>query len=142
MRTKLVLALFLAFCHPAAAGDYRWPVLAVIDGDSIKVDMAGLPAELAPIEVRVRGVDTPETGSRAKCDSERQWGDDATAYTEALVLRSGTVIFRDPEWDKFGGRVLATVLINGQDLAKLLIGAGKGKSYDGGERAGWCDEVG
>lgn len=139
MRTLLVLALFLLWGHEAPAAEYQWPVIGIVDGDTIRVDLPGLPPELAPVEVRVRGVDTPEAGSRAKCDDEASRAAEATAYTEALVMRGGKVTFRDPAWDKYGGRVLATVLINGQDLAALLIGAGKGRAYDGGKRAGWCD---
>jgi micrococcal nuclease len=138
MRTKLVLALFLLVNHSTMAADYEWRVTGVIDGDTIKVDLPGLPTELAPVQMRVRGVDTPEAGSRAKCDDEASRAADATAYTEALVMRGGKVTFRDPAWDKYGGRVLATVLVNGQDLADLLIAAGKGRAYDGGKRAEWC----
>ena len=51
---------------PLSAADYSWPVVRVVDGDTVKVDAsADLPPELASLSVRLRGVDTPEKGRRA-----------------------------------------------------------------------------
>ena len=51
------------------SGVYRWPIVKVIDGDTIKVDARGdFPPELATLNVRLRGVDTPEKGGRVLAD--------------------------------------------------------------------------
>jgi len=123
---------------PAVAQDYAWPVLDVVDGDTLRVRLPGLPDELQPLSVRVRGVDAPEAGSHARCALERDWAARATAGLDALVLRSGAVTFRDPRWDKYGGRVDATVLLNGQDIGPLMIEAGWARAYSGGARKPWC----
>ncbi len=66
--------------------EYRWPIVKVIDGDTIKVDAgADMPPELARLNVRLRGVDTPEKGGRAKCDAERRAARAATAFTAAAI---------------------------------------------------------
>ena len=66
------LALVLV-AGPAFASDYTWPVVRVVDGDTVAVDAsADLPPELADLRVRLRGVDTPEKGGRAKCAHERR----------------------------------------------------------------------
>lgn len=41
----------LMAANPAAADatSYRWPVLAVVDGDTLKVAIPGLPPELNPM---------------------------------------------------------------------------------------------
>ena len=66
--------------------EYRWPIVKVVDGDTLKVDArADMPPELAMLHVRLRGVDTPEKGGRAKCDAERRAGRAATAFTAAAV---------------------------------------------------------
>lgn len=130
----IALGIVLLVSDPAG---YAWPVAGVVDGDTLQVRLPGLPGELQPVSVRVRGVDTPETGGRARCEAERRDGARATAFTEAM-LRSGSVRFVDPEWDKYG-RVLATVTVAGEDLAAALIRAGRGRPYDGGKRGGWCD---
>lgn len=121
-----------------SAAEYRWRVLSVLDGDSLKVDLPGLPPELSPITVRIRGIDAPEAGSKARCDAERERADRATAMLAAL-LRGGTPVFSSPEWDKYGGRILATVTVNGENVADRLIAAHLARAYDGqGARQGWC----
>lgn len=47
----------------AWGGEYRWPAVKVVDGDTLKVDAgADMPPELAMLHVRLRGVNTPEQG--------------------------------------------------------------------------------
>ena len=117
---------------------YRWPVVKVIDGGTIKVDARGdFPPELATLNVRLRGVDTPEKGGRAKCDAERRAGRAATAFTAAAVA-GGAVTFRNLAWGKHGGRVLADASVDGRSLADRLIIEGHGRAYDGGKRKPWC----
>ena len=70
-----VLALCAFTCAAALAAGYAWPVLRFVDGDTVAIHAStDLPPELARINVRLRGVDTPEKGGRAKCPSERQAG--------------------------------------------------------------------
>ena len=53
--------LAAAYTLPAVAADYAWPVVRVVDGDTIQVDAsADMPPELSSIRVRLRGADTPE----------------------------------------------------------------------------------
>ena len=115
--------------------EYRWPIVKVVDGDTIKVDArADFPPELAMLHVRLRGVDTPEKGGRAKCEAERRAGQAATAFTAAAVADGRTVTFRNLAWDKDGGRVLADVSVDGRSLADRLIIAGHGHAYEGEHR--------
>lgn len=134
----LILATLLA--GPALAAEYAWRIEEVVDGDTVKVRIPGLPPELAGLSVRVRGVDTPETW-RPRCKDERVAGQTATAFVQA-ALAEGRVVFRDPRWGKFGGRVIADVIVQGRSLAVMLIVAGHGRAYDGGRRRGWCGAVG
>ena len=87
-----------ALCHSLAyAGHYRWPILRVIDGDTVKVDAGtDMPPELASLSVRLRGVDTPEKGGHAKCDAERAVGQAATAFTQAALAEADSIVVRDP----------------------------------------------
>ncbi len=113
----------------AEPGEYRWPIVKVIDGDTLKVDArADMPPELARLNVRLRGVDTPEKGGRAKCDAERRAGRAATAFTAAAVANAATVTFRNLAWGKYGGRVLADATVDGRSLADSLIIAGHGRA--------------
>ncbi len=124
----------------AHAGDYSWPVVRVLDGDTVAVDASSdMPPELADLKVRLRGVDTPEKGGRAKCDSERTAGQAATVFTVATLENAETVIVRDPDWGKWGGRVIADLIVDGRSLSELLLATGHGRPYDGGKRGSWCE---
>ena len=127
---------------PLVAADYSWPVVGVIDGDTVKVDAgADLPPELASLSVRLRGVDTPEKGlaCEMRC-GEKQAGLAATAFAEAAIAKADRVIVRDPAWGKWGGRVVAGLILDGKPLSSALIEAGHGRAYGGGRRGSWCPQ--
>lgn len=105
------------------------------DGDTLYAIAAGFPPELAEISIRVRGIDAPEI--RGKCVSEKAAAIEVRDYVRALVA-AGEIDVAEVEWDKYGGRVLATVLVDGRDLGELLIAHGLARPYDGGARQGWC----
>ena len=137
--TAFLTFLALILAASAHAADYTWPIVPVIDGDTVAVDAsADLPAELARLSVRLRGVDTPEKGGRAKCAAERAAGQAATTYTKATIAGASSVVIRDPAWGKWGGRVLGDLILDGRSLAPALIAAGHGRAYGGGRRGSWC----
>ena len=111
---KIILTLVLAlisgytFAQKQPQGvTYDAQIVRVNDGDTVVIAAPFLPAPLKPeLAVRIFGVDTPEKGFRAKCPSEDQRGQAATAFTKNAVNSSQKrqVVLYD--WDKFGGRVL------------------------------------
>ncbi len=134
-----IIALVVGLPMGAKAADYLWPLAQVIDGDTVAVDAgADMPPELAALSVRLRGVDTPEKGGRAKCEAERAAGQRATAFTANALDGAKSVVVRDPEWGKWGGRVIADLIVDGENLSAALIAAGHGRPYDGGKRDSWC----
>ena len=42
-------------------------------------------------------------------------------------------------WDKFGGRVLGDILINGQSLRAALIANSFAREYYGDAKQSWCN---
>ena len=146
MRSVFYLVLAMTFTPallPTADAEtdgskFRWPVVGVRDGDTLAVNLPGLPPSLNPVGVRLRSVDTPESGGRAKCASERALADRATRFTRQAVVSAKIIEFEQPAWDKYGGRIDADVWIDGERLADQLIAAGLARRYDGGKRAGWC----
>ena len=145
MLRRLIIALSICAAFPAFAnvitdGRYEWPVLGIVDGDTLHVHLPGLPMELQPVKVRVRGIDTPEL--RGKCASEKKMAQAARNFTGRLVdaaLAAGRPIyFSDIDWDKYGGRIDADVAIGGRSLGDMLVGAKLARRYDGGKRMGWC----
>lgn len=140
---KKLTLLFLLISLPAFAGNiYSWPVIDVIDGDTIRVSVPNLPPELK-ISVRVKDIDTPEKGSRAECLQEALLAIDATEFTKEKVREAQEnntpITFSGISWDKFGGRVLATVMIGNESLARSLIKEKLAREYHGEKKQSWCD---
>ncbi len=142
---KLLLLLLavpmLAFAQKAPKGvTYDAQIIKVNDGDTVVIAAPFLPAPLKPqLAVRVFGVDTPEKGFRAKCESENQRGLAATEFTKKAVAASTQrqVVLYD--WDKFGGRVLGDIILNGQSLRAMLIANGFAREYYGEAKTSWCN---
>ena len=139
--TTLLLTLSVSvFAQKTPQGvTYDANIIKVSDGDTIVIAAPFLPAPLKPqLAVRVFGVDTPEKGFRAKCESENQRGLAATEFTKKLVGASQKrqVILYD--WDKFGGRVLGDMILDGKSLRQQLIANGFAREYFGEAKQSWC----
>jgi len=114
-------------------------VVRVLDGDTVTIKAPYLPAPLKPeLSLRIVGIDTPEKNYLAQCDEERQKGQEATAYTKTLLERAKSVRVKLTAWDKYGGRVLGDLYLDGVSLAQSLIAAGHARAYDGGRKGSWC----
>lgn len=120
---------------------YDYTVTRVIDGDTVEFSAPFLPAPLKPrLAVRVFGVDTPEKGFRAKCESEAKRGEAASAFTKKVITESKTARVALIDWDKFGGRVLGDIILdNNVSLRALLIQNGFAREYYGEEKQSWCN---
>lgn len=104
--------------------------LHTIDGDTLRVRETG---EV----IRILNIDTPETGSRARCESERIRAAAATTRTRALIGEASDVrILRSGETDIYG-RTLATIRLDGEDLGARLIAEGHARRWRG-RRESWC----
>jgi len=138
--TILVLFAGYAFAQKTPQGvTYDAQILRVSDGDTIVIAAPFLPAPLKPqLAVRIYGVDTPEKGFRAKCPQENARGNAASEFTKKAVESSQkrqVVIY---DWDKFGGRVLGDIILNGQSLRMMLIKNGFAREYYGDAKQSWC----
>jgi endonuclease YncB( thermonuclease family) len=143
---KLVALFALAFSASlAVANPYDWKVTRVLDGDTVEFEAKFLPKELGDkLRIRVLGVDTPEKAPRAQCEREAAAGQAATDFTKKAIANAKTtqILIKDGgpiPWDKFGGRVLGDVIIDGQKLSELLIKNGHARPYFGEKKASWCD---
>lgn len=119
---------------------YDAQILRVNDGDTVVIAAPYLPAPLKPeLAVRIYGVDTPEKGFRAKCPQEDQRGQAASVFTKKAVAGSTKHQVALYEWDKFGGRVLGDIILDGQSLRASLIANGFAREYYGEAKQSWCD---
>ena len=118
---------------------YDAQIIRVSDGDTIVIAAPFLPAPLKPeLAVRIFGVDTPEKGFRGQCESEKQRGEAASVFTKNLVAASTQRQVVLYGWDKFGGRVLGDIILNGQSLRANLIQNGFAREYYGDAKQSWC----
>ena len=147
MKNFLIALLFLplvAFAQKTPNGvTYDAQILRITDGDTVVIAAPFLPKPLKPeLAIRVYGVDTPEKGFRAQCESEKQRGEAASAFTKNAIAQAaasgGKFQVTMYGWDKFGGRVLGDILVNGQSLRTALIANGFAREYYGDAKQSWC----
>jgi len=143
---KFVLALLLlptlAFAEAKKPEGvvYDLKIMRVIDGDTVEFEAPFLVDPLPKkLSIRVWGVDTPEKSFRAKCEKEAAMGAEATKFTKDLVANAKTTQISIYEWDKFGGRVLGDVIIDGNSLTKMLLDKGYAREYYGDAKESWCE---
>jgi endonuclease YncB( thermonuclease family) len=147
MKQFLLLLLAVGIAVPAFAqgkmpkreATYDAQIIRVSDGDTIVIAAPFLPLPLKPeLAVRIFGVDTPEKGHRAQCPKEAQMGELASQYTKQLVSSGQKFQVTLYAWDKFGGRVLGDIIVNGQSVRQGLIANGLAREYYGEAKQSWC----
>jgi micrococcal nuclease len=135
----IFLLFFLFLSSHAFANDMILPFRGVVDGDTVNTTLK-LPCPLCNASVRQLGIDTPESNHLAKCAKERELGLKAKAFTASLFVNQEEFMARRIRWDKYGGRILGYIEVNGVDLGKALIDKGLAKPYFGsGPKPDWCD---
>jgi micrococcal nuclease len=107
---------------------YALSAFIVVDGDTIK-------APFGPT-YRILGYDTPETYF-ARCDAERELGLAAKAKLEELLAHGEVRVIESGRIDRYG-RSLAKVIVDGEDLAALMVREGLARPYRGEKRRSWC----
>ena len=145
MKKLLLVLLILStplFAQKQKEGvTYNAVITRVIDGDTVAFQALWLPEPLKKeLSIRVFGVDTPEKGFRAQCPEEDARGQAASAFTKAQInaAQKRQVVLMD--WDKYGGRVLGDVLLDGKSLRMMLINNGFAREYYGEAKTTWCNK--
>ncbi|MDE3114389.1 MAG: thermonuclease family protein [Pseudomonadota bacterium] len=121
----------------AFEGPVRAEVLRVIDGDTFEATAHIWLGEAIDVHVRIEGIDAPEL--HARCEDERLRAEAARDYL-ARRIEGGEVQLMNVHYDKFGGRVDATVKDARGDIGRAMIAAGQARSYHGERRKPWCGE--
>lgn len=138
----LVIGLLLSpVSHATSFGPYRADLVRVIDGDTVELTVHVWPQMDITTSLRLQGIDTPESGWRAKSACERELGQQALQFTTQW-LQGKAITVDGIEPGKFARRVLGRIESGAQSLADALLKAGLARPYHGGKRGGWCDEAG
>lgn len=144
---KFISVLFVCFVvatsspakTPVGGVAHDVKILRAIDGDTVVVAAPYLPAPLKPeLSIRIYGIDSPEKGRRAKCSQEDQKGQLATKFVNQALAKSlqhRAIVY---DWDKYGGRVLGDIILDGRSLRAMLIEQGLAREYHGAAKQSWC----
>jgi micrococcal nuclease len=106
------------------------------DGDTCYVTATVLPESLQKMSVRILGIDTPEI--RGECDEEKALAKQGKVFANDLFKAAKLIEYRDLEWDKYGGRILSNVYLDGELYSKKIIDAGLARPYFGDKKETWC----
>ena len=143
MKKIVLLILIFLFLHsPAHAksfGDYEGAVyIRNYDGDTITFTLPGLhPIIGEKISIRVNGIDTPEI--KGKCEKEKYDAQQAQQMVADILKDAEQITLKNMERGKYF-RIAADVIVDGENLADVLIEAGMPVKYDGGKKTHkWCE---
>ncbi len=104
--------------------------ISVVDGDTISADGK---------HYRLIGIDTPESGPRAKCAAERDKAERATKRLAEIIAGGNLSLDRvscncPPNTEGTGacnyGRLCGMLKSNGRDVGLMLVAEGLAKRYD------------
>lgn len=118
--------------------------ISAIDGDTVRANGQ---------VYRLVGFDTPESGSRARCDRERKLAEAATNRLRHLIASGQPALERVPCSCAAGtegtqqcnhGRLCARLQAEGRDVGTILISEGLARRYVCGQagcprRQSWCN---
>lgn len=132
------ISLLLLFSNSVYA-DTTWKPIRVVDGDTVKFEAPWVPEPLKPeISIRVMGIDTPEKAPHSKCNYENMLAHKATDFTEQFIKNGESISVNLIGWDKYGGRMLGYIIVDGEDLSTQLIKNGYARPYHGEKKQSWC----
>jgi micrococcal nuclease len=136
----LLILYIIYLASEVRANPYDFQILRVIDGDTVEFEADFLPGALKQkLSLRIYGIDTPEKSPRAHCSLENLRSLNAKLFTEQEIMNATKIQIYIKGWDKYGGRVLGDVILDGQFLSNKLITKGYARPYFGeGEKSNWC----
>jgi len=144
---KLLFLIFLLLGRPLIAsnvvGPYEATLMEVIDGDTIRVEVAIWVKTYKMATIRVFGIDSPEL--KGKCEKEKELALKAKALATELLSTAEKITITEIKPDKYGDRWTAKVFYtkNGReyDFAKRMLRANlAGEYYGKGAKKNWCTE--
>lgn len=108
------------------------------DGDTITFNIPSLhPIIGDKISIRVNGIDTPE--KRGKCQKEKDLAIEAKMFVMYKLSNADSIVLKDIQRGKYF-RIVANVIVDGEDLSEMMIDNGFAVRYDGGTKVkDWCE---
>lgn len=135
----ILLSTTTAHAYTLEERTFPATVVHVTDGDTIIVHVNGWPIVFDPMEVRLDGIDTPESRKQdAKCIKELKLGLIAKGWMKAkLPVGTKVNVIWTGEREKYG-RLLGTVILGSEVINKSLVQKGYAMEYHGATKGNWC----
>lgn len=134
-----VFIFALLFATVAQATEYK--ITRVLDGDTVEIAAPFLPKELKQsLLLRMEGIDTPEIGGKAKCLLENKLAQQAKELIQNEIAKAKQVNVVLVKWDKYGGRVIGKIFVDGKNLSDIMIASKLAYAYDGKKKRSWCEK--
>ena len=131
--------LLPSYSSAKSFGEYQGAVyLQNYDGDTIRFDLPKYPPIAGDdIRVRVNGIDTPEI--KGKCEKEKYEAQQAKEMVADILKDAEQIALKNMERGKYF-RIAADVIVDGENLADMLVEAGMAVRYNGGKKTkNWCE---
>ena len=141
-RIAFLILLFLllpSYSLAKSFGDYEGAVyVRNYDGDTVTFNLPELhPIIGEKISIRVNGIDTPEI--KGKCEKEKYDAQQAQQMVADILKDAEQITLKNMERGKYF-RIAADVIVDGENLADMLIEAGMAVKHDGGKKTHkWCE---
>jgi micrococcal nuclease len=135
----LPFLLLPSYSFAESYGNYQGAVYARnYDGDTITFNLPGLhPIIGEKISIRVNGIDTPEI--KGKCEREKYNATQAKEMVADILKDAEIITLKNMERGKYF-RIAADVIVDGENLADVLVEAGVAVRYNGGKKTWeWCE---
>jgi len=127
-----MLFVLLAASNPAY-GPYNATVIKAKDADTITVAVELWPGLVQMIDLRLYGIDTPESRTKNLC--EKRQGLQAKEFVKAYIAKHGPRVIVDKViLGKYAGRAVGELIINNVNLSTLLIEKNMARPYFGGTK--------
>ena len=130
----LIIFLSINFVH-AEITIRQYNNLFCYDGDTCYVTVDGKKAK-----VRLLELDTPEI-SKPKCDTEVELGIKARDYINNLISNAKIIEFKTDFTKDYFGRILAYLVVDGEDVSEKIINNNLGVIYDRNNKKDWCSKI-
>jgi micrococcal nuclease len=121
-------------------GEIGCKIIEFYDGDTVKIlfylcsNAHTTGRVLIKTNLRLKGIDAPEKRTNNPLEKEK-----AFEITEELnrLYKGRMAITTFIKNDKYGGRIVGTLSINGEDISKKLLTLGWVKPYEGKKKEEW-----
>ena len=137
----IAIAVYITGNTVSYGEEYRVKkIISVYDGDTFRValDDCRIPVFCDSIPIRLSGIDCPE--KRGTKGYEKQLALKAKRLTASYLSSAKSVHIRSIKRGKYF-RVIAEVIVDGENLATILLNSGFAKPYNGlGKRPTWTQD--